>query len=368
MTPHSMNKRVATILIVDDNANNLQLLSGILRNEGYQLLLAQDGVSAINLVIQSMPDLILLDIMMPGMNGFEVAKRIRADNKFNSIPIIFISASSDEDSIVRGFECGGQDYISKPFIQRELLARIENQLAIRRNEQNLSQIIKAKDLFFSQMTASLKSPLSQLASFSQMLPAKIEQEDYNRAIEYANIIYDTALSQFEVFENLIEWARIQTGFYTPFFEDVDVSSCVNTIVELFGPMIRNKSLKINSEFETGIVFADELLLHTVLRNILHNAIKFSESQGSIDITVYDKGATVCISIRDYGEGMQTDDAKTLFEDDTDLMTINSDSELKGNGMGLRISKKLVHLMDGNISATAHGSEGIEILISLSSGF
>lgn len=362
-----LNLNDSSILIVDDNVNNLQLLGGLLKAYGYKIQVAKNGASALSSVHQSVPDLILLDIMMPEIDGFEVARRLKSDDRYRRIPIIFISANNDENSIVRGFECGGQDYVSKPFIKRELLARVHNQLAISLNERNLATIIEAKDHFFAQITASLKNPLAQLASFSQMLPSQIEQSDYTRAIEYANIIQETAVGQFKHFENLLEWARIQVGHYVPFFEDVDLASSINDITSLLNPKIASKSLKINCSYETGIAFADQNLLQTVLRNIIDNAVKFSRNGGTIDINIYDQAATVCISIRDFGEGIDAESAEKLFDPRTDLKSINTTSDDKGFCMGLRISRALTMLMDGTISARGFGANGTEIKIELSSG-
>ncbi len=367
MTSNKNKISDSVIFIVDDNVNNLQLLGGLLKQVGYKIQLLQSGLAAINSLHHNVPDLILLDIMMPEMDGFEVATRLQADTKFARIPIIFISANNDEQSIVRGFECGGRDYISKPFIESELLARVKNQLIIHWNEQNLTKVIEAKNTFFAQMTSTLKNPLSQLASFSQMLPSKIEESDYTKAIEYANIIQETAIGQFKVFENLIEWARIQTGHYNPFFEDIDLASNINSCISLLNPIIQAKSINISTNYETGIALADQDLLQTVLRNIIHNAVKFSEPKGDIDINVYDQGKSICISIRDFGEGLTHEEAETLFDENTNLKNVNPESEEKGNCMGLRISKELVGLMDGTISATGYSEDGTEIRIILASG-
>lgn len=362
-----INRTNSVILIVDDNDNNLQLLGGLLKAQGYRIQVAKNGVAALGTVHQSVPDLILLDIMMPEMDGFDVARRLKSDDRYRHIPIIFISANNDENSIVRGVECGGQDYVSKPFIKRELLARVHNQLAISMNERNLEEIIEAKDHFFAQITTSLKNPLAQLASFSQMLPSQIEQSDYSRAIEYANIIQETAVCQFKHFENLLEWARIQIGHYVPSFEDVDLTSSINGIIDLLNSKIQSKSLIITCNYETDIVFADQHLLQTVLRNIIDNAVKFSRQNGTIDIMVYDQGETVCISIRDYGEGLDATTAEKLFDPHTDLKMINTGSDEKGNCMGLRISKALILLMEGTVSARGFGDRGTELVIELSSG-
>lgn len=361
------NLHNSSILIVDDNANNLLLLSGLLKAQGYKIQLAHNGTEAICSVQQNSPDLILLDIMMPDIDGFDVARKLNADERYRRIPIIFISSNDDENSIVRGFECGGHDYVSKPFIKRELLARVHNQLSISWNERNLADIIAAKDNFFEQITTSLKNPLTQLASFSQMLPAQLEQSDYTRAIEYANIIQETAIAQFRHFENLLEWARIQTGHYVPFFEDIDIASSINGIVSLMSPSIQSKQLTFNYNYEAETAFSDQNLLNTVLRNIFDNAIKFSRIGGTIDINVFDQSSTVCISIRDHGEGLEAADAERLFEPQTDLKEINKQSEGKSYCMGLRISKALVALLDGTISARGFGNNGTEILIELSQG-
>jgi len=357
-----------SVLIVDDNVNNLQVLGATLRDEGYKVLIAKNGKMAISIVYQYMPDIILLDIMMPEMNGYETAKRLKSDRETELIPIIFMSAKNDEDSIIKGFDSGGQDYVSKPFIQKELIARVETHLKISKNEKNLARIIEAKDQFFAHITSLLKAPLSRLASFSEMLPEKLREENYLNAIEYANIIYQTSLEQFKTFENLLEWARIQTGHYTPFFEDVDTAGLINNLVEMFQSEIKQKKLAISTTFDSKIAFSDKKLLSTVLRNILSNAINFSRPNGKIEITSTEDEDKTQIKIKDYGEGMTVQEAEALFSDKTDLSTINRESDAKGNCMGVKIAKELTKTLDGEIHAAKHNGDGIEITISLPVGF
>lgn len=363
----SQNERKGKILIVDDNVTNLQVLGSILREKDYDILIAKDGPTAINTTIQHLPDIILLDIMMPQMDGYEVCNRIRGDKLTATIPIIFISAKNDEDAIVKGFDVGGQDYISKPFINKELLARVNNQLSIRKNEKQLEEIIRAKNSFFSQMTQTLKDPLAQLASFSQMLPSQLEAEDYRKASEYAHLISSTALDQFKVFENLIEWSKIQTGHYDPFLEDVDVNSAIQRSIDLLHPVITAKKLEVSVEINAGIVFGDPEILDTVLRNLLGNACKFSHEGGKIQVSTEEKGEHVELRIRDYGEGLTEEEANMILLPGTDLSSINTDSEEKGACLGLKISNELVKILEGKLFAKGYAHEGAEFIAELQAG-
>lgn len=361
-------KNAPQILIVDDNVTNLQVLGSILKENKYNVLIAKNGTMAINTTKQYLPDLILLDIMMPEMNGYEVAERLKSNPETAMIPIIFISAKNDEDSIVEGFNVGGQDYISKPFIPRELIARVQTHLSIRKNEKNLEYIINAKNNFFQSVTKTLKDPLSQLASFSQMLPSKLEAEDYQKAGEYAKLISDTAIDQFKVFENLLEWAKIQTGHYSPFLEDVDIAQVIESAVGLQQSLITQKSLQLTTNFDTGIAFADADLIGTVLRNLINNACKFSLDEGEVTINVFEKDDSVFIEVHNKTGFLSSDDAQTLLVEGANLSDVNPDHEEKGAGLGLPICRELAKINSGSIMVEGLENEGAKFTLKLQTGF
>lgn len=160
---------VSKILIVDDNASNLQLIANALSSLNIEMLYATSGMEAVTLAVQNKPELILLDIMMPGMDGFATCRKIRAEPKTRDIPVLFITARSDEESIIRGFECGGQDYITKPFNLQELKARVLTHLQLRISNETLKRMNQVLSGEVSRLRSLLKSLNGDLESFREEL-------------------------------------------------------------------------------------------------------------------------------------------------------------------------------------------------------
>ncbi|NJK97303.1 MAG: response regulator [Bacteroidales bacterium] len=159
----------AYLLIVDDNLENLNVIGNILKDKHYKIALARNGVSALQILDEIEIDLILLDIMMPDMDGYEVCTRIKKNAALEDIPVIFISALNETKDIVKGFNCGGIDYITKPFKAEEIIARVDTHLKLRKQTLELKMINANKDLFISILAHDLKNPFNHLINFSDIL-------------------------------------------------------------------------------------------------------------------------------------------------------------------------------------------------------
>jgi two-component system, sensor histidine kinase and response regulator len=352
------NKNLSSILVIDDTTENLQVVGSILREAGYKVLVATNGNAGLQIADKELPELILLDIMMPGMDGFSCAESLKSNISTSKIPIIFLSARTDQESILKAFEIGGCDYISKPFIAKELLARVKSMLQIKHNAASLEKIIDMKNHFFDTITLCLKNPLSQIISYSQMLHSdRLEPE-------YARMISETAMNQFKAFENILEITRLQTGNTSLFIEEIDLLQSIEKTISLFSIASTSKKLEINVDISTGLVMADERLLDVLLRNILDNAIKFSSEKGTIEINAAEKNGTACISVRDYGVGMTQTEADSVMISHLESLRISVDSEAKGDCLGLIASKEIAKYMNGWIEIKGYGNKGAEVLIFL----
>ena len=354
-----------TVLIVDDDPTNLDVLFTSLTSAGYRVLVANNGESALAQAEMAVPDIILLDIMMPGLNGFETCGELKARPQIADIPVIFITALSDVESKVRGFDAGGVDYITKPIQEKELLSRVRTHLTLKRQKEELDRLVRDKDRFFSILAHDLKNPMVTFLTGTEMLMENTDRGE-KRIQELAGLLHQTAEGLYQLLENLLEWARLQTSG-----AETRISRCnVKTAVE-------NASASLLSSFsEKKIAFhertdpahsvtADRNMLQTVLRNLLSNAWKFTPRQGTITVLSREDpaGEAVRISVRDTGVGMTEEKLDSLFRIDVKRKTAGTEGE-SGTGLGLILTKELIERQGGRIEVESFPGKGTVFIIEL----
>lgn len=353
----------SVILIVDDNHKNLQVLGSILKENNYLVAVAKDGTSAISLASKVMPDLILLDIMMPGMSGFETCVKLNSMEKTREIPVIFLSARSDSDDIIKGFTSGGVDYITKPFIKEELLARIRNHLGIKHTEQELRELILQKDKFFSIIAHDLKNPITSLVSLVDLLHRNLDKYDKKKIEKMVLGISEAAQTQYKLQENLLEWSRIQTGTVKINMERFNVLEVINEAIgeTKSSAMTKNIEVVLNADKDCFVV-ADKNMINTVFRNIISNAIKFSFKDSKVTINCKKNQSRVDISIVDQGVGINGDRINSIFKLKS-VSTPGTDKE-KGTGLGLVVCKEFIEKNEGEIQVDSKEGKGSVFTITL----
>ena len=352
------------LLIVDDVTKNIQLVANYLKQVGYEINYALSGKAALNHVRKSSFDLILLDIMMPEMDGFEVCKRLKANDETRDIPVIFLTAKTDIESITEAFEVGGIDYITKPFNKAELLARVKTHLELQHQKKNLKELNATKDKFFSIVGHDLKSPLNQLLGLSEILQQAIESEKSKDAIKLASLINESAKSGRLLLENLLEWSRSQTGSINFNPELLDLREITGEVLELNENNAKSKEIKISVNIGKGVVaFADGNMIKTILRNLISNSIKFTNRGGQIILGAELSNGYVTYSISDNGIGMKESDLKKLFRIDVNPKSIG-DSQEKGTGLGLILCKEFIDINNGDIWAESTLGKGSTFYFSL----
>ena len=351
-------------MIVDDVTKNIQLVANFLKQVGYEINYALNGKAALNHVKRADFDLILLDIMMPEMDGFEVCQRLKSNNETKDIPIIFLTAKTDIESITRAFEVGGIDYITKPFNKAELLARVKTHLELQQQKRNLKELNATKDKFFSIIAHDLRSPLNQLLGLSEVLQREIESEHGEDAIKLANLINESAKSGRLLLENLLEWSRSQTGSINFNPELLDLKAITNEVLELNENNAKTKDILIQSKVKEHIhAFADGNMIKTILRNLISNSIKFTNIGGKIILNAKIFKDFVTYSISDNGIGMKEGDLKKLFRIDINPKSIGSSKE-KGTGLGLILCKEFIEINNGSIWAKSELGKGSTFYFSL----
>ena len=362
---------MATLLLVDDNTKNLQILGSVLNEHGYKVAMAKDGPTALTMAAKLKPDLILLDVMMPEMDGFEVCKHLKEDEVTAAIPVVFVTAKTEVDEIVKGFTLGGVDYVTKPFNREELLVRIKTQVDFKESkelvEKQKVELLEAnalKDKVFGVIAHDLRGALGSFREFANMMTdsrielTKEEMQDFFVALK------EQADTTFELLENLLWWSRCQRKVINPSPERFDLRECIGTAVESLNYQLEKKKISVELAVNPGIfVVGDQQHIGIVMKNLIHNALKFSNHEQKIEINAIPKDDLVEIEIVDHGAGIPEEDMNKLFNPNMHLTTYGTDGE-KGSGLGLQVCKDLLEYSKGNIFARSRVGEGSTFTVSL----
>ena len=358
-------------MIVDDVPENIQVISNILYQQGMNIIIAQGGQEALSVVSRELPDLILLDVMMPGMNGFEVCRLIKQQKATARIPVIFLTAKTQPEDILKGFECGAVDYVTKPFNAPELLSRVFTHLDLKKardliSEQNrrlttqneeLRELNATKDKFFSIIAHDLKNPFGQMMMFADLLQEELQKASADRLEHYINIMCQASRQGYRLLENLLEWSRAQTDRIAFEPRPIRLNSLVIEAVGIVTHHADNKQLRIDIDIPKDLIlYADGYMMGTILRNLVSNAVKFTEKGGTIEIAARQTDDELEITIEDSGIGMTEKSLAKLFRIDTHHSTPGTQQE-KGTGLGLLLCKEFVKKHDGRISVSSEPGKG-----------
>jgi two-component system, sensor histidine kinase and response regulator len=346
-----------SILIVDDVAKNIQLVAKFLTKEGYNLYFAQSGEAALKQIEGRVFDLILLDIMMPKMDGFEVCRRIKSNSKTQQVPIIFLTAKTDDDSISKGFDAGGVDYVTKPFNPSELLARVKTHIRLQQREKDLRELNNAKNTLFSIIGHDLKTPFFTIMGLADILLTNYDEYPDSERKELISFINESAKASHILLDNLLSWTRMQTGTIKSEPVCIDIEQIVNENLALLQSQAITKEVELKAIIEGEIsVFADLNMLNTILRNLINNAIKFTPRLGSVRIEVSKNETHAIISVVDTGIGIPSEKLERLLSDKKPASTLGTENE-SGTGLGLVLTKGFVQLNNGTIQVESIAGMG-----------
>lgn len=361
-----LSQNIPDILIVDDTPANLILLGHILKNNGYKVRPVPSGKLALQVAEKEKPDLILLDIMMPEMDGFEVCSRLKENKNLNDVPIIFISASNSTKDIVKALTSGGADYINKPFQAEEVIARVASHLKIYQQRKELQELNATKDKFFSIIAHDLKGPLGGFMRLTEIMTDDSLSLTSDEKRELTLDLSHSASNIFSLLENLLEWSLMQRG-HTPFNPKIlglkeTVNDCLKVIVE----SARKKSIGISVEIPDKFdIIADINMFQTVIRNLVSNAIKFTPTGGTVTISANsDENNTAVIKVKDTGIGMNSQMLGNLFRIDAHNSRPGTEGELS-SGLGLLLCKEFVEKQGGRIRVESEEDNGSVFSFTLS---
>lgn len=366
------------ILVVDDVQSNVLLLKALLGRERFGIVYAMSGMEALEKVKSEHPDLILLDVMMPDMDGFEVAGHLKVEPEYAEIPIIFLTALNDSASVVRGFQLGANDFISKPFRREELLIRVEHQLSlvdarriILRQTEELRKTIAGRDKLYSVIAHDLRSPMASIKMLCNTIMMSIDQQTVPADVfEMLEMTNRTAEEVFSLLDNLLKWTKSQLGKLSNVPQTIDMVGLIDGVIEVFKPIAGSKSisLKLDSAVESVHVTVDIEMIKSVVRNLISNAIKFSHKDTTVVIRVKvqdveDENKTeegndkeVLVTVSDSGCGIKKEDQEKLLNEATHFTTFGTDSE-EGSGLGLLLCKDFVSKNHGRLWFTSEEGVG-----------
>ena len=332
-----------SILIVDDNSQNLQVLGKILQENNYEIEFAINGEAALVWLKKRKFDLILLDINMPVMDGFEVCRKVRSNPELNNVPVIFLSAESEKESILKGFELGAQDYITKPFDSRELLTRVRTHLALKNSLEKLdnqNQILDekvkertfelyeaykkleianeelqsldlAKTEFLQIISHEINTPLNGIIGFTGILKESLKNSEFSDALSYLDISAKR-LSRFSRVALLITQLNTKSRSHT--WEDVPVAELEEFVTKKLKDKLQPRGILLSFRKDSNLsIFGERELLQICFESILGNAVRYSFDEGLIIVNCYLRnGATVCEFV-DEGKGFNKEALKNIFK-------------------------------------------------------
>jgi len=411
MTNNQIEENKGNILIVDDTPENLQVLSATLCELGYKVRGVISGKMAIRAARSGAPDLILLDIKMPEMDGYEVCRQLKADPKTSEIPVVFISALDEVLDKLTAFQVGGVDYVTKPFHVAEVLARIEHQLTIQRlkkqliarNKELQEEIIErkkaeeaaaaaslAKSQFVANMSHELRTPLNAILGFTQVMSRDSLLSHEN--LENLRIINRSGQHLLELINDVLDLSKIEAGIISLDERSFDLYQLLDTLEEMFQIKAEIKKMQLRFSVDANVpqyIKTDEKKLRVCLINLLGNAMKFTHDGGRIWLRVsveskqpqpaesesYPNSTSVeplliLFEVEDTGIGIVTAEIDTLF--DAFVQTQAGKKTADGTGLGLTITKKYVQIMGGDIWVKSVLGEGtsfkfnIRVLAAISS--
>lgn len=359
-----MTEKKFKILIVDDIPANIQVLGNVLRKSGYEVAFTDNGIDAISKAGNISFDLILLDVMMPQMDGFEVCSILKENPATKDIPVIFLTAKSDSESLVKGFELGAVDYLTKPFKTQELLARVHTHIALKHASEELLKSNAMKDKLFSIIAHDLRGPVGNLSSVLDILIENLETFEKKTIIETLSDLKVSASRAYELLQNLLKWARSQNNTIDFHPAVLRIKPIIHKNIELIQSLASQKSIQFITDIHDDIeVFADENMIETILRNLLSNAIKFSFNNGLVKIYTKISEPFVVIHVCDQGVGINDENLKKLFVSHEYFSTYGTNNE-KGTGIGLNICRDFVERNGGKIKVESNVNEGTDFAFTL----
>ncbi|WP_421774543.1 hybrid sensor histidine kinase/response regulator [Gracilimonas sp.] len=373
-----MKPEESLILIVDDTPANLRLLSHVLSKEGYEHIEASDGREAMELAEKHEPDLILLDIMMPDISGFEVVKSMKSNQLLEDIPVIFLSSLSDTEDKVQGFKYGGVDYITKPFQKEETLARIRTHLQIRslqkqlnerinilrEREIELSRLNQKKDDLVRTVSHDIKNPLTGIIGLVKLMrdSDKISAEEQTQML---SVIEESGTNLLNLVREVLDRESKKIEPEVLNYSTVSITDLLERVISMNKAKSVVKNVKLDYTVSpAGIELeADQNKLEIAINNLVSNALKFTPSGGKVAVHVTENDSSIEIKVQDTGIGIPEKLQEDLFTNAKKSSRNGTNGEV-GTGLGLDIVQLYVESHNGEICVESELDAGTTFFIKI----
>ena len=357
-----------TILTVDDIPGNADVLRKTLEVEGYSISMALSGEVALKIAPKIKPDLILMDVMMPGMDGFETCRKLKEDPVFENTPIIFVTGKAATEDIVDAFKSGGADYITKPFRSEEVLARVGTHIrltqTIKKNEylveelkkavlnlENAQQESLAKSQFLGRMSHELHTPLNAIIGFSTFLSMGESDPLNEEQRESVNKITKAGKHLLNLVDQVLEINRFDSADLKSVSEKIPLVPVINGALASMAELAKDKCISFDNLIDKDreiFVNGDPEKIRPVFLNVLENAIRYNKKGGKVALSLTQEGPEkICVAIRDTGDGIPEDKYEKIFDP---LCRLENHVKkcIDGVGVGLTVVKKFMAIMNGRV--------------------
>jgi two-component system, sensor histidine kinase and response regulator len=353
ITSEQRNQR---ILLVDDSADSLRLLQVTLKLKGYNVIIADSGAEALVKIAESPPDLVLLDVVMPDMDGYEVTRQIKHNSNLPFIPILLVTGS-EKSSVVKGLDAGADEFICKPVDKKELLARVRALLRLKHSMDEQLFLSQRREDFVTRLTHDLRTPLIAADQFLKLLQRGVFGNTLSAMRESLEQMAQSNQTLLSMVDTLLEVYQYEAGGKTLDFFVVDLWELCQQVVQELMPLADVKQLSLKAVLTEGTeaslvrVRGDRLELRRLLTNLVGNAIRFSDA-GSVEVRLNSTVQGVTIEVEDTGIGMNPEEQLLLFD-----RFRQGKHQRRGNGLGLYLSRQIVEAHQGNISVSSTVGKG-----------
>lgn len=351
------------VMIVDDEAANLDYLQNAIQQLNCKMSVFPNGQMALDAAREEPPDLILLDILMEGMNGYQVCEKIRGDDKLAPIPVIFLSGLTEKQSILKGFEAGAVDYITKPFFDAEVLARVKTHLAlskaraeIQNSYEQLQKQESMRDQLVHMIVHDMRSPLQGIFMGAEMIESELRQSGNNALADDVGPLLEAGRNLKDMISTLLDISRMEAGSMPVDLQDCDLRSIIDRALESLGALAREAPLHYAPPAEPVPVHCDAEITRRMVQNLVANAIQHTGNDRRILISIQKVQDAVTLLVRDSGPGIPPEDHQRIFEKFA-IATDKGKRKQGGTGLGLSFCKLAAEAQKGEIGVESEIGKG-----------
>jgi len=361
------NEYSGHILVVDDEKKNRIFLKDVLEAKGYHVSEAEDGKQALHRAMNDPPDVILLDVMMPGMDGFEVCRRLKKDPKTASIPILMVTALSERSDRIKGIEAGANDFLSKPLDYHEAVLRVHNAVyskhlfdQLQEDFERLKELESLRDNLTHMIIHDLRQPITVISGYFQLLQLHAGDSTTDSTTERKRDVFEQISRAvnvlMEMIESLLDVTRLEAGKMPLNLSHCDLNELVEEVVETLGPLKDKHNVHIKSSDDPVSAFCDKDLIRRVIANLVGNAMKYTPKGGEVRITVESDKLQSRIAVSDTGAGIPKEYHDKIFDKFGQVKSRQAGTKYS-TGLGLTFCKLAVEAHGGEIGVESESGKG-----------